>query len=182
MRAGPAIFAILAAAEVMAAACSDVTRPVVGGAYVDGLKHGPWSIAHPDGSVEEGCYVAGRLHGKWALRDPTSRIVARDRWCHGRAAGSQRVSGEDGSCGVARLASVGVGQRHERARQPSTAAIREPGSGTPRHAYRDGPLTSPRRIPDRPAERPAGDPTVAVRRKRTRDSYLHDSCLPACKP
>ena len=79
---------------------ADGARPIACGAYVNGLRHGLWRITHPDGSVEEGCYVAGLLHGEWVLRDPAGRIVARDRWCHGRSVGTGPVDEEDGLCGA----------------------------------------------------------------------------------
>ena len=107
MRARAAVFALLAAVAVTTAACTHGTRPAVGGAHVDGLRHGPWRIARPGGSVEEGCYVAGRLHGEWVLRDPAGRIAARERWCHGRTAGSESADGEDDSCGEARFGACG---------------------------------------------------------------------------
>ena len=67
-----------------AAACG--SGPAAGGLHVDGPRHGHWRIAHPEGPVEEGRYVAGRLHGEWVLRDAAGRVVARELWCHGRAA------------------------------------------------------------------------------------------------
>ena len=65
------------------------------GPSAGGLRHGPWRIEHPDGSIEEGCYVAGLLHGLWTLRDAKGRIVARERWCLGRSADRK-----DPLCGV----------------------------------------------------------------------------------
>ena len=76
------------------------TRPVAGGACVDGLRHGMWRIAHPDGSVEGGCNVAGLLHGAWVLRDPGRQdhcpraLVSRQVDWH------RTVDDEDGPCGV----------------------------------------------------------------------------------
>ena len=45
----------------------------------------PDGIVYPDGWVEKGRYVAGRLHGAWVLRDAAGAVVARERWCAGRA-------------------------------------------------------------------------------------------------
>ena len=87
------------------------TRSIASGANVNGLRHGMWRITHPDGSVEEGCYVAGLLHGEWALRDPADRIVARDRWCHGRSVGTGPVDEEDGLCGVVSPDACGRAER-----------------------------------------------------------------------
>ncbi|MXY34087.1 MAG: hypothetical protein F4186_00670 [Boseongicola sp. SB0676_bin_33] len=86
-----------------AVAAADSASPVADGEHVGGLRHGPWRIAHPDGSVEEGCYIGGLLHGEWVLRDPAGRIIARERWCLGRSAGPGPVDGEDDLCGVLRF-------------------------------------------------------------------------------
>ena len=86
MRRAPATLAVLTAAAVMAAACGSDSHPAAGAPHVDGPRDGHWRIAHPDGSVEEGRYVAGRLHGEWVLRDAAGGVVAREFWCHGRAA------------------------------------------------------------------------------------------------
>ena len=72
--------------------------PAGGGPHADGLRHGRWRFAHPDGSVEAGCYVGGLLHGEWTLRDPEGRVVARERWCFGRSAGSGPADVEDALC------------------------------------------------------------------------------------
>ena len=77
--------AALTAAAVMPAACAPGLRPVAEGRHVDGLRHGAWRTAHPDGSAEEGRYVAGRLHGEWVFRGAEGRIVARELRCNGRA-------------------------------------------------------------------------------------------------
>ena len=98
---------VLAVVAVLAAACTDDPSRVVGGAHVDGLRHGAWRIPHPDGSVEEGCYVAGQLHGEWVLRDAAGRIASRERWCHGRSAGSGPASGGYWPCAPARFGACG---------------------------------------------------------------------------
>ena len=77
--------AALTAAAAMPAACAPGPGPVAEGRHVDGLRHGAWRTAHPDGSAEEGRYVAGRLHGEWVLRGAKGRIVARELRCNGRA-------------------------------------------------------------------------------------------------
>ena len=61
------------------------------GPHVDGGRHGPWRIAHPDGSVEEGGYAEGRLHGEWTLRGADGAIMARELWCHGRSSSSGKA-------------------------------------------------------------------------------------------
>ena len=81
------------------AACA--AGPSATGPHVDGLRHGPWRIVHPGGSVEEGRHVAGRLHGPRVLRDAGGAVVARERWRHGRAAnpgeaGCERAARADG--------------------------------------------------------------------------------------
>ncbi|MYK68567.1 MAG: hypothetical protein F4020_03105 [Gammaproteobacteria bacterium] len=51
-------------------------RPQAGG-----LRRGPWRIVHPD----------GLLCGERPLRDPAGRIVAGERWRHGRSAALRSV-------------------------------------------------------------------------------------------
>ena len=82
-----ASLAALAGAAVLLAACADSRRPVAEGPHVDGRRHGPWRISHPDGSVEEARYADGQLHGEWTVRGADGAIVARELWCHGRSAG-----------------------------------------------------------------------------------------------
>ena len=77
--------AALTAAAVIPAACAPGPGPVAEGPHVDGLRHGAWRTAHPDGSAEEDRYVAGLLHGEWVLRGAEGRIVARELRCNGRA-------------------------------------------------------------------------------------------------
>ena len=62
------------------------TGPLVSGPRLGGLRHGPWRIAHPDGSAEEGRCFAGRLYGTWVPGDATGKVVAHETWCHGRTA------------------------------------------------------------------------------------------------
>ena len=38
------------------------------GPYVDGKKHGRWTVRHADGGVSEGPVVDGKRHGQWTLR------------------------------------------------------------------------------------------------------------------
>ena len=66
------------------------------GPVIDGLRHGPWRIVHPDGSVEEGRYAHGLLDGDWVLRDPSGAVAACETWRLGRAAGPGT-----GGCGEA---------------------------------------------------------------------------------
>ena len=41
------------------------------GPYRDGVKHGPWVLRSPDGSVgAEGRFVTGKRHGRWIERGP----------------------------------------------------------------------------------------------------------------
>ena len=101
MRPARPALAALAAGSVMPAAGADGRRPVaeglhveglhVEGPHVDGRRHGPWRIAHPDGSVEEGCDADGRLHGEWTLRGTDGAIVAHEFRCHGRSSGSGKA-------------------------------------------------------------------------------------------
>ena len=91
MRPARASLAVLAAGTVMPAACADGHRPVAEGPHVAGRRHGPWRIAHPDGSVEEGRDADGRLHGEWTLRGADGAIAAHEFWCHGRSSGSGKA-------------------------------------------------------------------------------------------
>ena len=59
--------------------------PSVTGPDVDGLRRGLWGTVHPDGRVEQGRCVAGWMDGAWMLRQVRGAVVARERWCHGRA-------------------------------------------------------------------------------------------------
>ena len=50
-----------------------VNRIVAEGPYVDGERHGPWTLRWPYGLVAEGSYVRGVERGRWAYRYPDGR-------------------------------------------------------------------------------------------------------------
>ena len=38
------------------------------GPYVDGKRHGQWTVRYASGTVEEGPYVNDKPHGRWTRR------------------------------------------------------------------------------------------------------------------
>jgi hypothetical protein len=61
--------------------------------YVDGKRHGKWTLWRPDGTVlAEGQYVAGRRHGQWTTYDAEGKSVTTTQWQDDRPVGRAFVT------------------------------------------------------------------------------------------